>query len=86
MNAKKAASQAGWKKLQRSGGLTHEQQFLMTALWRDVVGMPPLTNYNAKFKHDNPERFKEIEKVWERQRTIRRLQDRINHLKRKAIL
>jgi hypothetical protein len=60
MSQTKKESQANWKKLQRSGGLTHEQQFLMTALWRDVVGMPPPTNVNAEFKRNHFERYKEI--------------------------
>lgn len=78
MTDKRAASQADWKKLQRSGGLTHEQRFLMTALCRDVVGMPPLTNYNAKFKHDNPERFKEIKALWDAERRVKKLKARLN--------
>ncbi len=58
----------GWKKLQGSGGLTHEQQFLMTALWRDVNNMPPLTNHNSAFKRAHPERFEKLKDVWKIQR------------------
>ena len=50
----------------------------MTALWRDVVGMPPLTNYNAKFKHDNPERYKEIKALWDAERRVKKLKARLN--------
>lgn len=44
-----------WKKLQASGGLTHEQQFRMTALLRDVDGKPPLTSAQ-KWNRTEPSR------------------------------
>lgn len=68
----------GWHRLQESGGLTHEQEFLITAIWRDVHGKPPLPpvnrapEENQEFAKANPERYKALRKVWAEQRKAAR--------------
>ncbi len=59
-----------WLAIQRSGGLTHEQQFVMTALLRDVDGKPPLTSppaENKAFRKANPERWERLKQLWRAQ-------------------